>query len=82
MFLVLRFAISTLPHILRDRQDLVLENLALRHQLEVLTRNRSRPGLRAADRLLWACLSRLRPQWRRHIVTFQPDTVVRWHRSA
>jgi len=28
MLLVLRFALSTLPHILRDRQDLVLEDLA------------------------------------------------------
>ena len=82
MFLVLRFALSALLHALRDRQDLVLENLALRHQLEVLTRNRSRPGLRPADRLLWAWLSRLWSSWRSHIVIVQPDTVVRWHRSA
>ena len=82
MLLVLRFAVSALLHALRDRQDLVLENLALRHQLEVLTRNRSRPGLRPADRRLWAWLSRLWSQWRRHIVIVQPDTVVRRHRSA
>ena len=82
MRLVLRFGLSALLHALRDRQDLVLENLALRHELEVLTRNRSRPGLRAADRLLWAWLSRLWSRWRTHIVMVQPDTVVRWHRSA
>ena len=77
MLLVLRFALSTLPHILRDRQDLVLENLALLHQLELLTRGQSRPRIRPADRLLWAWLYRLWSQWRRHIVIVQPDTVVR-----
>ena len=60
----------------------MLENLALRHQLEALTRNRSRPGLRPADRLLWGWLSRLWSQWRSHIAIVQPETVVRWHCSA
>ena len=82
MLLVVRFALAALLQALRDRQELELENLALRHQLEVLTRNRSRPRLRPADRLLWSWLSRLWFGWRRHIVIVQPDTVVRWHRSA
>ena len=72
MLWVLRFALSTLPHILRDRQELVLENLALRHQLEVLTRHRSRPKLRAGDRLRWSWLSRSWFGWRSHIVIVQP----------
>ena len=82
MLLAVRFALSALLHVLRDRQELVVENLALRHQLEVLTRNRSRPRLRAGGRLLWSWLSRLWFGWRSHIVIVQPDTVVRWHRSA
>ena len=82
MFSVLRFALSALLQALRDRQDLALENLALRHQLEVLTRNGSRPWLRPADRLPWSWLSRLWTSWRRHNVIVQPDTAVRWHRSA
>ena len=66
----------------RDRRDLVLENIALRHQLEVLMRTRRRPTLYQADRRLWSALARVWPNWRRHIVIVQPDTVVRWHRSA
>ena len=41
---------------LRPRQDLVLENLLLRHQLAVLTRTtrtRPRARLRVWDKLLW-----------------------------
>ena len=56
--------------------------VALRHQVEVLTRNQRRPDLRPADRLLWSWLSRTWPDWRRHVVIVQPDTVVRWHRTA
>jgi hypothetical protein len=52
MVLVLRVTLAALKRVVRDRQDLVLENLALRHQLAVLTRPCPRPKLRPADRLL------------------------------
>jgi putative transposase len=45
---------------LRERADLQLEILALRHQLRVL--ERTRPGqvrLHRSDRLLWVWLSRV-----------------------
>ena len=51
---------------LRNRTDLALENLALRHQIGVLqcsARNR-RPKLTALDRVLWAWLSRVWSDWR------------------
>jgi hypothetical protein len=39
--------------VLRTRRALVLENLALRHQLAVLQRTAARPRLRPCDRLFW-----------------------------
>ena len=68
----------------RCRGDLVLENLLLRHQLTVLTRpTRLRPvRLRRLGKLLWVLVSRLRRDWRRHLVVVRPDTVVRWHRAG
>ena len=45
----------------RPRQDLVLENLPLRHQLAVLTRPtriRGRARLRAWDKVLWVVARR------------------------
>lgn len=65
---------------LRSRQQLALENLALRHQIEVLQRTAGRPRLRAADRAFWVLLSRVCQDWRRNLLVVQPDTVIRWHR--
>ena len=45
------------------QRALVLENLALRHQLAVLQRSAPRPRLRPSDRLLWVRLSRLGRGW-------------------
>src|ERR1700741_3900996 len=58
----------------------VLENLALRQQLAVLTRTVKRPQLRATDRLFWILLAKGWRDWRSALIIVQPDTVVRWHR--
>jgi len=40
------------------RSDLLLENLALRQQLAILTAKRPRPRMRTADRFFWVVLRR------------------------
>jgi hypothetical protein len=62
------------------RRDLLLESLALRHQLSVLTRSNRR--FRPSDRLLWLLLRWLWPRWREALVLVQPATVDRWHREG
>jgi hypothetical protein len=42
----------------QSRQSLVLENLALRHQVQVLKRGDKRPKIKKRDRALWVILSR------------------------
>jgi transposase InsO family protein len=66
----------------RTRRALVLENLALRHQLAVLQRAAPRPRLRTADRLLWVLLSRLWSRWTDAVLIVQPATVIRWQRTG
>ena len=66
----------------RDMTDLVLENLALRQQLEVLQRSVKRPRLRRRDRFFWVLLSRIWSNWRSALTIVKPDTVVRWHRKG
>ena len=73
---------KTLRSALEPRQDLVLENLALRHQLSVLTRSEGRRRFRPADRLLWIALRWLWDRWRDSLVLVHPATVVRWHREG
>src|SRR5262245_10262310 len=62
------------------RRDLLLETLALRHQLCVLARPNRR--LRPVDRLFWRFLRWLWPRWRDALVLIQPATVDRWHRDG
>jgi hypothetical protein len=77
----LGFVLALLRGAVRDRSDLVAENLLLRHQLAVLTRpTRRRPRLSARDTLVWVLARRRRRDWRRHLVMVRPETVVRWHR--
>jgi hypothetical protein len=66
----------------RTQRSLVLENLALRHQLVVLQRSVPRPRLRTADRLFWVLLSRLWAGSTDAISVVQPATVIRWHRTG
>ena len=64
----------------QSRRLLLLENLALRHQLAVLRRQTRKPKLGQADRLLWLTLRRLWPDWQKGLLLFQPQTVIAWHR--
>ncbi len=80
---LLNMLVRVLISACRPRHDLVLENLALRHQLEVLARARPKPRLRAADRVLWVWLRRAWPSgWARHLTIVRPETVIGWHRQA
>ena len=45
----------------QSHSGLVLENLALRHQLAVLKRQACKPKLLSSDRLLWVGLRRIWP---------------------
>ena len=73
---------SALLSTLESRRDLVLENLALRHQLAVLAASERRPRFRPADRLVWTCLRRFWNGWRGALVLIQSATVFRWHREG
>ena len=75
--------LSTLPfRFFCSRRDLVLENLALRQQLIVLTRRRPQPRFSARDRLFWVTLRRFWRGWKQALILVQPETVVRWHRAG
>src|ERR1700692_2052905 len=67
----------------RTRTALLLEAIALRHQIAVLERSRTRrPYFRRIDRLFWILLSRWWPQWRESLMIVQPETVLRWRRNG
>ena len=78
LLLVLR----ALTGMARSHVSLAAENAILRHQLSVLQRERPRPFLRPADRVLWIWLCRHWSRWRCSLVMIQPATVLKWHREG
>ena len=77
-----RLAGWSVPSALKSRRGLTLENVALRHQLMVLQRQRGNPRLKDRDRLFWIWLRRVWPGWSRTLHLVQPATVVNWHRNG
>jgi putative transposase len=67
---------------LKSKQELVLENLALRQQLACLKAKYTRPRLARADRLFWVALRRFWPGWRNSLHLVKPETVIRWQRKG
>jgi len=51
----------------------------LGHDVEIVVKKRSRPGVPAR---LWVLLSRMWPDWRRAVQIVTPGTVVHWHRRG
>src|ERR1019366_5298154 len=82
MFDLFRLWLGAVPRLFRTRRGLMLENLALRHQLAVLKRQQPRPRLGAIDKLFWVVARRFWAHWKKALVIVLPDTVVRWHRSG
>ena len=74
---VLLSLLLTLGTLARSRAALQLEVFALRHQLQVLQRTRSRRSrLTKTDRWLWRLLSRAWTGWRTALVIVKPETVI------
>ena len=48
----------------RSRRDLLLENYAIRQQLDVLKRRYPRPRMAVSDRLFWVMLRRFWSHWK------------------
>jgi putative transposase len=65
-----------------SREDLILENLALRQQLLALHATRPRRRLTALHKLFWVGLRKFWSGWTRPLVLVTPRTVVSGHRAG
>jgi putative transposase len=80
LYLMTRRLLGILLGRLRTEHAKDVEIAILRHQLQVLRRQVTRPEFRPADRAVLAVLSGVLPRWRWSILLVTPDTIVRWHR--
>src|SRR5947208_111267 len=65
-----------------SRAQLLAENALLRQQLIVLQRQVKRPRLSPADRFWFLLLANRFSQWSRARLSFQPETLLDWHRQG
>jgi hypothetical protein len=83
MFDFLKLLGGFLVGLFRSQAAREAEVAFLRQQLLVLNRSApARPKLRIADRLIFVWLYRLFPSLLEAAVIFQPETLLRWHRSG
>src|SRR5664280_3808527 len=82
MFACLRHLLGWVVSVFRSREELLLENLALRQQLLALHAKRPRPRLSSVDKLFWVVLRKVWSDWKRSLILVTPETVVRWHRTG
>jgi putative transposase len=82
MIASLRYFLGWMVSAFRSREDLVLENLALRQQLLALHAQRPRRRLTALQKLFWVALRTFWSGWRKPLILVTPRTVVNWHRAG
>jgi hypothetical protein len=82
MIPLLRHFVGWLVGAFRSREDLMLENLALRQQLLALRAKRPRRRLGSFDKVFWVALRKLWSGWKKPLLLVTPETVVRWHRTG
>src|SRR5260370_28853421 len=83
MFALLCFVLAILASPFKSKSRLEAENMALRHQLNVLRRKmRGRVWLTSNDRWFFVQLYRRFPSILQVLTVVRPQTVVRWHRTG
>ena len=82
MRILAKLVFEFLRLIFRSKQDIVLENLALRQQLAVQQRSIKRPKIKNTDRIFWVWLSRIWNDWRSALIIVKPPTVIGWHKKG
>lgn len=62
--------------------DLRMEILILRRQVQELQRRNSRTRFSTGFRLFWVLVHKIWPRWKEACVLIQPATVIAWHRRG
>jgi hypothetical protein len=83
MLAILRALGMFVADMFKTRLRLEIENLFLRHQLNIALR-RAPPRLRlcGSDRALLVLMTRLWPSLLGVVQVVQPETILRWHRTG
>jgi hypothetical protein len=83
MFAIIYLLGTFIADLFKSRRRLEVENLFLRHQLNIILRRPpQRLRLRGSDRALMVWMTRLWPSQLALARVVQPATILRWHRAG
>jgi transposase InsO family protein len=83
MFAIIHLLATFIADLFKSRRRLEVENLFLRHQLNVVLRRApQRVRIRAGDRALMVWMTRMWPSLLGLTRVVQPATILRWHRCG
>jgi hypothetical protein len=82
MLAILHLLGTFVANLFKSQHRLELENLFLRHQLNIALRRAPHLRLRGDDRALLVWMTRLWPTLLGLSRVVQPDTILRWHRAG
>ena len=68
--------------IFRSKNDLIIENLALRHQLSTYKAKKIKPTIKEKDRSFWIALKKSWSKWTDTLIIVKPETVIDWQRRS
>src|SRR5436309_11941059 len=83
MLAILHLLVMFVADIFKSRRRVEVENLFLRHQLNIALRQAPpRLRLRGSDRALLVWMTRLWPSLLGGARVVEPETILRWHRAG
>jgi putative transposase len=78
---IFSITIKFLQIVLKSKDELILENPALRHQLTIYQTKKSKPKISDVDRSFWISLKKAWNKWMDHLIIVKPETIIDWQTS-
>ncbi|WP_198135823.1 hypothetical protein [Pontibacillus chungwhensis] len=84
---ILAFLLQFVKLHFKSSHELRLENIALKSQLSIYHHHYQKsqlpkPRPNQSFRQLWVILSKIHSGWKNHLILVNPETVIKWHRTA
>lgn len=77
----LKFFFKTIQIVFKPKNDLLLENMALRQQLSAYLAKDTKPKLTDFDRSFWVALKQVFNKWIDSLVIVKPQAVIDWQNT-
>ena len=66
--------------VFKSKNDLIIENLALRQQLSTYKAKKIKPTIKERDRSFWIALKKSWSKWTNTLIIVKPETIIDWQR--